>query len=88
MMYQRIKKAEARFDRQLDLLWDIRKRTLPSYLRLEDNPRDPGLAPIKQNHYRTTGEVPMMSWDFPDMQNQFDDALRNDEFPLREDPKW
>lgn len=88
MMYQRIKKAEARLGRSLDLLWDIRKRTLPVHLRLEDNPRDPGLAPIKQNHFRTTGEVPMMSWDFPDMANQFDDALRNDEFPMRKDPKW
>lgn len=88
MMYQRILKAEARMGRSLDLLWDIREHTLPPYLRLEDNPRDPGLAPIKQNHFRTTGEVPMMSWDFPDMQNQFDDALRNNEFPMREDPKW
>jgi hypothetical protein len=88
MMYQRIKKAEARMGRSLDLLWDIRRDTLPGYLRLEENPRDPGMVPIKQNHFRTTGEVPMMSWDFPDMQNQFDDALRTDAFPMREDPKW
>lgn len=88
MMYQRIKKAEARMGRSLDLLWDIRARTLPGYLRLEENPHDPGLAPVKQNWFRETGQVPMMSWDFPDMQNEFDDRLRNEEFPVRKDPKW
>lgn len=89
MMYQRIKKAEARMGRSLDLLWDIRRDTLPEWLRLEDNPRDPGVAPPKQNHYRTTGEIPVMHHLFSDMEpSQFDQALAADEFPMREDPKW
>lgn len=88
MAYNRIRKAEVRFDRQLDVLWDIRKRTLPEYLRLEDNPMDPGLSPAKQNHYRLTGETVMMSWDFPDMTSEFDDRLRNRLFLERKDPSW
>lgn len=88
MMYNRIRKAEVRFGRKLGVLWDIRYKTLPPYLRLEDNPRDPGLAAVKQNHYRETGEPVMLSWDFPDMQSQFDLDLRNDVFPIRKDPSW
>ena len=89
MMYQRIKKAEARMGRSLDLLWDIRRDTLPEWLRLEDNPRDPGVAPLKQNHYRTTGEIPVMHHLFSDMEpSQFDQALAAGEFPVRKDPKW
>lgn len=88
MMYQRIKKGEARFGHQFDLLWESRKHNIPSYLRLEDNPRDPGLTPVKQNWFLEHGEVPMMSWDYPDMRNGFDDKLRNDTFPLRKDPTW
>lgn len=89
MMYDRIRKAEARFDRPLDLLWQIRKDTLPEYLRLEDNPRDPGLSPFKQNCYRTTGEIPVLYRDFPDMKpSQFDLALEAGEFPLRKDTQW
>lgn len=57
MMYQRIKKAEARFGRTFDLLWEARRQHLPEALRLEDNPHDPGLSPIKQNWFLETGEV-------------------------------
>lgn len=89
MMYQRIKKAETRLGRDLQVLWDIRRDTLPEWLRLEDNPRDPGLAPIKQNHYRTTGEIILMHHVFSDMEpSMFDEALANGEFPMRKDPKW
>lgn len=88
MMYNRIKKAEARFGRTLDLLWDARKRHLPPYLRLEDNPHDPGLAPEKQNWYLKTGEPVMLSWEYPDMESEFDATLAADGFPLRKDPKW
>lgn len=89
MMYQRIKKAEARLGTPLDLLWDIRKETLPEWLRLEDNPRDPGLAPIKQNHYRTTGEIILLHHLYQDMEpSMFDTALAAGEFPMRKDPKW
>jgi hypothetical protein len=88
MMYQRIKKAEARFNRSLDVLWQIRRDTLAEPLRLEDNPGDPGLVPLKQNWYRETGEVPMIWTEFPDMRSSFDDAVQSGEFGERKDPKW
>lgn len=88
MMYQRIKKAEARMGRPLDLLWQIRRETLDVRLRLEDNPGDPGLHPIKQNWYRETGEVPMIYTEFPDMRSEFDDKVAAGDFGERKDPKW
>lgn len=89
MMYQRIKKAEARFGRSLDLLWDIRKQTLPASLRLEDNPYDPGLSPVKQNWYRETGEIPYLHMLFPDMEpSGFELAVDAGEFGERKDPSW
>lgn len=76
MMYNRIRRAEQRFGRRLDLLWDIRRKTLPDYyLRLEDSPFDPGLSPVKQNHYLETGQPIMMSRDFPDLDNSFETAV-------------
>ena len=88
MFYYRIKKAEARFGRHLDLLWDIRKEHLPAALRLEDNPCDPGLSPVKQNHFRETGQVPMMYIDYPDMRSEFDDNVERGTYGERKDPKW
>lgn len=85
MMYQRIKKAEARFGRELDLLWQIRKDTLPEILRLEDCPSDPGLVPLKQNWYRETGQIPLLHLDFPDMEPA---GYEIQPRPLRKDPKW
>lgn len=55
--------------------WDARREVLPEYLRQEDNPCDPGLAPIKQNHYLETGEPIMMSKDFPVYDNEFDRSI-------------
>lgn len=75
MMYNRIRRAEQRFGRRLDLLWDIRRKTLPDYLRLEDNPFDPGLSSVKQNHYLETGQPIMMSRVFPDLDNSFETAV-------------
>lgn len=89
MMYGRIKKAEARMGRELDLLWDIRKVTLPAALRLEDNPYDPGLVPVKQNHFRDTGEIPYLHMLFPDMEpSSFELAVDAREFGERRDPRW
>lgn len=89
MMYQRIKKAEARLGRSLDLLWDIRRETLPEYLRLEDNPGDPGLAAVKQNWYRETGEIHYLHHIFPDMEpSGFERAVCEGEYGKRRDPKW
>jgi hypothetical protein len=89
MMYQRIKKAEARMGRSLDLLWDIRKQTLPDWLRLEDNPLDPGLSPQKQNCFRETGGIPLLYREFPDMEpSKFDLDLQVGAWGPRKDPKW
>ena len=71
MAYQRIKTAEERFGDRFGVLWEARKRDLPPALRLEDNPADPGLSPVKQNWFRETGQVPMMWVDYPDMAGDF-----------------
>lgn len=89
MMYNRIKKAEARFGRTFDLLWETRQKDLPSYLRLEDNPTDPGLVPVKQNWYLETGEPIMMAYDYPDVfTDNFERKVRTGEFGQRKDPSW
>ena len=89
MMYQRIKKGEARMGRNLDLLWEIRKETLPASLRLEDNPYDPGLVSVKQNWYRETGQIHYLSQLFEDMEpSGFELMVDNREFGERKDPKW
>jgi hypothetical protein len=75
MMYNRIRKAEARFGPRFELLWETRRQHLPEHLRLEDNPLDPGLCPEKQNHYLLTGEPIMMHRDYPDMYSSFNQSL-------------
>lgn len=85
MMYNRIKKAEARFGRTFDLLWDARRSHLPPHLRLEDMPTDPGLCPLKQNWFLETGEVILI----PDLGGSgFDEAVAAGVFGERKDPKW
>lgn len=89
MMYYRIKKAEARFGRTFDLLWETRQRDLPQYLRLEDNPHDPGLSPVKQNWFLETGEVHYLhhisdSFEPSGLETQ----INNGTLPPRKDPKW
>ena len=73
MFYNRIKFAESKWDGEIDfsIFWNGRKKYLPEYLRLEDNPTDPGLTPTKQNHFRNTGEVIMMDKDFSYFKNSF-----------------
>lgn len=89
MMYQRIRKAETRFGRKLDLLWDIRRQTLPEHLRLEDNPGDPGLVAVKQNWYRETGEVHYLHDTFDDMEpSLFEQKVAAGDFGERKDPSW
>jgi hypothetical protein len=90
MMYNRIKKAETRFGRTFDLLWDIRQRDLPVYLRLEDCEYDQGLAPVKQNWYRETGEIPLLWHEFPDMEISGYElkSQMGGEYGLRKDPSW
>lgn len=89
MFYNRIRKAEARFpDEDFGLLWDTRRNYLPPYLRLEDSPTDPGLHPIKQNHYRETGQVPVLGHEWPDMWSDFDEGVATGTFGAREDKSW
>ena len=66
MMYNRIKRAEHfRPEEDFSIFWQCRQDCLPKYLRLEDNPDDPGEVPIKQNHFRETGQVPVLGKMFP-----------------------
>lgn len=88
MAYNRLKKAEARFGKRFDILWEARQRDLPPELRLEDRPNDPGLCAIKQNHYLETGQVVMMHHDFPDMKNAFNTNVHAGVYGIRKDPKW
>lgn len=88
MAYNRLLKAEARFGKQFQVLWDARERDMPSYLRLELRPEDPGLTPLKQNHYLETGEVVNMGTLFPDMVSSFDEAVDLGLYGVRKDPTW
>jgi len=84
MLYYRIKDTEAAWpDEDFTVFWEARKRYLPDYLRLEDNPHDPGVVPVKQNHYRETGQVIMLDRDYPHYANDFNDRVRAGGFPLR-----
>ena len=83
MMYNRIRRAEKHFGPRFDLLWGIRQQHFPLYLLLEYSPTDPGLCPEKQNHYRITGEIPMMGHDYPDMWSTFDQAVVDGSFGVR-----
>ena len=72
MLHERIVHAQYLWpDMDLSMFWDIRKDVLPKHLRLEDNPRDCGLHPSKQNHYLNTGEVIMMDTEFPEFKNNW-----------------
>lgn len=78
MFYLRIKKSQRLWPQEdFSEFWNARKKALPEYLRLEDSPYDPGLTAIKQNHYRLTGQVIMMNRDYPEFQNDFNDAVNS-----------
>lgn len=88
MAYNRLMKAEARFGKRFQVLWDARRRDLPWHLRIEDVPYDPGLTAVKQNHYLETGEVVNMWREFPDMKSSFDTNVENGAYGRRKEPKW
>jgi hypothetical protein len=71
MFYDRILKNEQGWQKTNHLFRELRQECLPSYLLVENNPYDPGLKPIKQNHFRETGEVIMMDLDWPCFKNSF-----------------
>lgn len=89
MMYQRIKKAEARFGRTFELLWEARRNHLPPELRLEDQPHDPGLVPLKQNWFLETGEVHYLHTIDPRFEpSGLELQINSGTLPPRKDPKW
>ncbi len=74
MFHDRIRKAEENWGDRFGLFWESRRAALPAHLRLEDNPLDEGVKPVKQNHYRTTGQVIMMDREWPCFKNAYNDA--------------
>lgn len=75
MNFNRIKEAEKAWpEEDFSLFWRARE-FLPDKLRLEKNPRDFGLHPVKQNFYLTTGCPPMMSVKYPVFACSYDELL-------------
>jgi hypothetical protein len=84
MFYDRLRKTQSAWpEEDLSPFWEARRRFLPDYLRLEDMTHDPGCVPVKQNHYRLTGQVIMMDRDYPEFRNDFNDAVNARRFPRR-----
>lgn len=83
MLYNRLVSAENRWGRRFGLIWDARRAALPARLRLEDTPNDPGLSPVKQNWYLTTGQVINMTEDWPCFANGFEARVAAGEFGQR-----
>lgn len=72
MLHNRIRKAEERFGDRFGVLWDARRHALPSRLRVEDTPGDPGIVPLKQNWFLRTGRPVTIGIDYPDLYSEFD----------------
>lgn len=83
LLYDRLRKAQRRHGDRFDVIWQARRDALPAALRLEDNPYDPGCVPVKQDHYRLTGEVIVMDLDWPCFTNSFGTKVRVGAFGLR-----
>jgi hypothetical protein len=76
MFFDRIKKAERKWPKEdFSIFWEARKNFLPKNLRLEDNPGDLGVHPLKQNHFRLTGQVIMMDRDWDCFRNEYNDKF-------------
>jgi Alpha-glutamyl/putrescinyl thymine pyrophosphorylase clade 2 len=83
MLYNRLVGAENRWGRRFGIIWDARRVALPERLRLEDQPYDPGLSPVKQNWYLQTGEVINMTEDWECFRNGFEKKVAAQEFGPR-----
>jgi len=83
MLYNRLVTAENRWGRRFGVIWDARRVALPERLRLEDQPYDPGLSPVKQNWYLQHGEVINMTEDWECFRNGFEKAVQAQEFGPR-----
>lgn len=86
MLYNRLISAENRFGQRFGVIWDARRAALPARLRLEDRPYDPGFSPVKQNWYRTTGQVIALEPDWPDMPDGFERMVGDHAFGRRARP--
>lgn len=60
-----------------DLWWQARSDSLPAWALLENRPGDPGVAPLKQDWYRVTGQVHTMGHADPSFYCDFDRAVDN-----------
>lgn len=78
MFYERIVYATKKWKdaKKFDIFWECRRESLPKYLRIEDNPKDYGLDPKKQNHYLKTGQVIMMDKEWDCFSNNYNDYIR------------
>lgn len=76
MFYYRIQNGDVAFGwEEVQQFWNCREDCIPKHLRLEDCKWDPGLVPDKQNYYRETGHVIMMSKRWPEFENDFDKRI-------------
>lgn len=76
MLYDRLKLAEQRHGHRFGLIWDARAKALPAWLRMECTPGDPGVVPVKQNHYLETGQPVVIGREYPDIGlSDFDRAV-------------
>lgn len=73
MLRERILKMESLWGPQ-PLFWEARS-FLPRRMRVELNPKDCGLSPRKQNHFRNTGEVVMMDSEWSCFRNSFNTKI-------------
>lgn len=78
MFYERILYATKKWRNpsKFQLFWDCRKESLPKHLLLEYNKKDYGLDPVKQNHYRNTGQVIMMDREWECFSNNYNDNVK------------
>lgn len=87
MHHDRIRKAERLHPTaDFSMFWDARREGLPPELRLEDNPWDVGVKPLKQNWYRTTGQPIMMEHYDPVFANDYREVAQQQSVPLRKKP--
>lgn len=76
MLRDRIVASEVKIPEfDFSIFWEARE-WLPKHLRVELNPKDPGLKPEKQNHFRLTGQPVMMDEEWPCFRNDFNDRIR------------
>jgi len=75
MLYDRLKLAESRYGQRFGIIWDARRAALPSWLRMEDIPGDPGCVPVKQNHFLETGQPVVLGRLYPELLSDFDRAV-------------